>query len=240
VQIRDIDKVRLISKREEKGSYITAVKSLSIGDFSVGMAKALGSSNPLSDHAFAAGLHIFSREVSEGFFADKILLVEGVSDKAILEGMFLKLGADPYREGISIIQVDGKTKIDKPLFAFRKLGIPVYPVFDNDRTTKHCKDSEGRNRLIQTICECENIEAFPVGVLDKFACFDGNLERYLKDVLNDGYPKLIEEVCSAFQLTAKDAVKTPAVVSALLIKADSQGHKFSMIEEIVQKVRSLT
>jgi hypothetical protein len=94
--------------------------------------------------------------------------------------------------------------------------------------------------LIQTICGCDIIEEFPVGVLDNFACFDGNLERYLKDVLNDSYPKLIEEVCSTYQLTAKDAVKTPAVVSALFVKADSEGHKFSMIEEIVQKVRSLT
>lgn len=237
VQIRDIDKLRLIAKVSTENGYETTVRSLSMRQFSEGVARAKGASEALSDTAFSAGLHIFSREVSEGFFADKIVLVEGVSDKAILEGVFLKKGVDPYLEGISIIQVDGKTKIDKPLFAFKAFGIPVYPVFDNDRTKGACKDPIARNKILQTICGAADIVEFPVGVFDTFACFDGNLERYLRSQIGEDYPKILEEMASNFQLASGDITKTPAVVSAVLARAGILGYKLQMLDDIVQMIR---
>ncbi|KQS79265.1 hypothetical protein ASG25_11960 [Rhizobium sp. Leaf384] len=238
VRLRDIDKVRLISKRPVGDSYVTLVKALSIAQFSSGMAALVGSDIALSDEAFSAGLHIFSREVSEGFFADQIILVEGVSDKAILEGMFLHLGYDPYRDGISIIPVDGKTKLDKPLFAFRALGIPVYTVFDNDKSARTCKDSVKRNRVLQTICRSQNIEDFPVGVFSEFCCFDGNLESYVKSLLKEEYKAIIGEVSAAFEVSAREVVKTPAVVQAFLKTAIDRGHEFTMLSQLIKTVRS--
>lgn len=132
VSIKDISNIRIISKINTLEEVITQARSLSIENFSRGMASVVGAAKPLSNEAFAAGLHIFNREVSEGFLAEKIILVEGVSDRAILEAALLCQNSSAQKEGISIIEVGGKTKIDKPLYAFRSLGIPVHVVFDND------------------------------------------------------------------------------------------------------------
>jgi hypothetical protein len=242
VAMQQIDKVRIISKRNSVDGFSTIVRSLSLGEFSSGIAQAIGAQTPLSDEAFAATLHIFSREISEGFFADKILLVEGVSDKAIFEGLYLRSGSSAQREGVSIIEVGGKTKIDKPLYAFKRLGIPVYAVFDNDKTAKSCKDnaaSAKRNKLIQTICGQMELEEFPVGVFADFSCLDGNLEAYLKEEVREQYAGILDEVCTNFGIGARDAVKTPAAVSAFLALAYDRGHRFTVLEEVLERVRRL-
>ncbi|RFZ89285.1 DUF2813 domain-containing protein [Shinella sp. WSJ-2] len=239
VSIKEISNIRIISKRVGLEDVATHVKSLSISDFSSGMAAVIGAARPLSDEAFSAGLHIFNREVSEGFLAEKIILVEGVSDKAILEAALLLDNSSAHREGISIIEVGGKTKIDKPLFAFRALGIPVHVVFDNDSAAADQKASAKRNRNIQIICGVNDPEDFPVGVSDLYSCFDGNLESYLEATTGDRYHEFMIRVCDDFGLSRTDALKTPAVVSAFLLRARASDINFRVLDQIIDTARRM-
>jgi putative ATP-dependent endonuclease of OLD family len=239
VSIKEISNIRIISKKANLDGLITQVKSLSISDFSHGMAAVIGATKPLSNEAFSAGLHIFNREVSEGFLAEKIVLVEGVSDKAILEAALLCENSSAHREGISIIEVGGKTKIDKPLFAFRALGIPVHVVFDNDSAASDRKLSAKRNRNIQIICDATDTEDFPAGVFGSYSCFEGNLERYLESVTGDRYSEFMNRVCDDFGLNRADALKTPAVVSAFLVRAKASGINYEVLDRIIDTVRRM-
>jgi predicted ATP-dependent endonuclease of OLD family len=90
----------------------------------------------MTDAAFGAKLHIFTSDLSEGFFGKKVVLVEGRSDKALLKAALTLKERTATSEGLTIIPVGGKTVLDKPAFIFQTLKIPTYVIFDNDQKTK--------------------------------------------------------------------------------------------------------
>ena len=69
---------------------------------------------------------------SEMFFASKVLLVEGYTERLLFPLLFKAKGVDPNRLGISVIECQGKTKI--PLFAkiLASLEIPFFVMHDDD------------------------------------------------------------------------------------------------------------
>lgn len=81
---------------------------------------------------------MLSPAINEGFFAERIILVEGDGDKAYLE-MVARCCFQESLEahGIVVIAVGGKGNIIKPLRVFPEFGIPVYPVWDNDMGNAH-------------------------------------------------------------------------------------------------------
>jgi predicted ATPase len=75
----------------------------------------------------------FDHERSEMFFAQTVVLVEGQTERLSLPFIFRALGHDPDAEGISVVEVGGKSNLP---FAARLLGqleIPFAIVFDADR-----------------------------------------------------------------------------------------------------------
>lgn len=77
----------------------------------------------------------FDAERSELFLARAALLVEGQTEKLAFPFVFDALGADPDREGISIVACGGKSNI--PLFArvCRAAHVPFVAVYDRDAPT---------------------------------------------------------------------------------------------------------
>lgn len=70
--------------------------------------------------------------LSEGFFADVVLLVEGSTDRAVLAGAAARDASPLLLDGIFIGEAGGKTGLLLPYVIFEQLGIPVYVVSDND------------------------------------------------------------------------------------------------------------
>ncbi|MBX3598518.1 MAG: ATP-dependent endonuclease [Rhizobiaceae bacterium] len=239
IDIVDVDRIRVVSKCDENGEIGTRCMNLSIDDFTRDMASHLNV-QPMSINTFRAGLHIFSREISEGFFADKVILVEGVSDREILKAAYIRSGIDPLREGVAIIQCDGKTKIDKPLLAFKKLGIRVYPVFDNDRLGNNKEGAIRRNRLLQSIVGCRCIEDFPVVWSPILTSIDGNLECYLKTRIGtEEYGRIKQQICEHFGVGGNEACKSPAVVCGMLQAGIHKGFTFPLFDEIIKYVAAM-
>jgi len=69
---------------------------------------------------------------SEGFFADAVVLVEGDTDKAVLEELAQKLDKPFDAAGISVLHMSGKGNLRIPAIMLQKLGIPTYVVADGD------------------------------------------------------------------------------------------------------------
>jgi len=60
-------------------------------------------------------LHILGVELSEGFFANGVVLVEGRSDKAALSAVARLMEVHFEAEGIAILSAEGKGNLDRPL-----------------------------------------------------------------------------------------------------------------------------
>jgi hypothetical protein len=72
-------------------------------------------------------------DLAEAIFADAVVLVEGDTDKAILEGAASRKGQVPFeRLGISVAVANGKDGFLVPHAILSRLGIATLVVFDND------------------------------------------------------------------------------------------------------------
>lgn len=75
---------------------------------------------------------LLGTSVSEGLFADAVVLVEGEEDTGLVEGAAEAAGADLAALGIAVISVGGKDPLPLASEVFRALAVPVYVVFDTD------------------------------------------------------------------------------------------------------------
>ncbi len=84
-----------------------------------------------------------TQEILDGFFAKKIILVEGQTEQLALPVYLQKVGLDVTHEGIAIIPVIGKGNLAKWRRLFTAYKIPTYVIFDNDQTD----DENGVKRM---------------------------------------------------------------------------------------------
>ena len=75
--------------------------------------------------------HSTSR-ILNGFFANKIVLVEGTTEELALPLYLEKVGLDTLKEGIEVINVSGKGNLAKWWRLFTLYEIPTFVCFDND------------------------------------------------------------------------------------------------------------
>lgn len=187
-------------------------------------------------------LHIIDTELTEGFFAKAIVLVEGPSDKAAL---IAAAALDDRRfeaEGIAVLPVGGKDNLDKPWAIFTSLGIPTYVMWDSD-SSKTGKDAAKKaascNRLLQRLLSVpgEHVD-FPANVTDAFACFEDELECTLQAELGaEIYTGLLEKMVAHYDLPKRDdALKNPEVMSQVLREAATQGAKSQTLTTVVDRI----
>lgn len=82
-------------------------------------------------------------EFSEGFFADAVVLVEGQTDRIVLEAVATKLGSDLDRLGVTVLSVEGKGGLRVTRAILDALGIPTYVLADGDFGTAARKNYRG-------------------------------------------------------------------------------------------------
>lgn len=220
------------------------VSKLTISDCATGLAAFHDPPrSPMSDGSFAAKLHIFDAELSEGFFGQKVVLVEGASDKSILEAALKILDRSAMAEGITILSVGGKKVLDKPAHIFNSLGIPTYVIVDNDERTAKDKATEVYyNKFLQRVIGVPADEAvdWPVGVFDHWAAWDGNIEQYIIATCGpELYNRVKQQMMINFEVDSDDCVKSPAIAAAMLTAFAAQGIKFEELDKIIAKIDEL-
>ena len=127
-----LDGIRLIKKSNRGGRVESTVSSTSVSCV-MSALKSAGRILP-SKGAFEDALKVIMTPwLSEGFFANTVVLVEGETDYAAILGAARLLGHDFERSGISVIPCGGKPSMDRPMAIYRTLGVPVFAVWDGDR-----------------------------------------------------------------------------------------------------------
>ena len=117
VPLDRFEDICLVRKNEANGSQVLQAKGIQI--------------DPASKE-YLRLITEFDSQRSELFFASRVMLVEGYTEKIVFPLVFKALGIDVNKQSISIIECQGKPKI--PLYAriLNALGIPFIVVHDED------------------------------------------------------------------------------------------------------------
>jgi hypothetical protein len=176
--------------------------------------------------------------MSEGFFADVAVLVEGEGDRAAIVGIATAMGHDLESVGISVIPCMGKTNLDRPAVIFQRLGISVYLIWDSDEGGKEAKPADNQI-LLRLLGEPE--EDWPARVTRHFACFRNNLETTLREELGaHTFDTILQRVQGELGIPKRDqALKNPQVIQAVIKGVRAEGKSSPTMEAIVTNILAL-
>lgn len=175
--------------------------------------------------------HAYNRSRNEGFFAKKVLLVEGDTEEYSLPIYAAALGIDFDLLGISVIESGGKGPMDRLFRVFNELGIPVFMLFDYDENNKDPNIVEKSKELLELVGEPTDV---PTGFYcgKRAACFQANWEQTMAAEVTD-YPELEKQATQFLGKVAGKPIRarfiaraltnrTPPVVPASIEKAIQQ------------------
>jgi putative ATP-dependent endonuclease of the OLD family len=133
VDVRFFDEVRVLRRlKQHCGKWETHVWCLPIEHLIMDLKNRYG-----IDKTAESIKENFSRfydpAKNEGFFAKKVILVEGPTEENALPIYFNALKYDVDREQIAIINAGSVQHIDYLYIVFNELGIPCYVIFDGDK-----------------------------------------------------------------------------------------------------------
>ena len=177
--------------------------------------------------------------MSEGFFADVVVLVEGEDDRAAIIAAAASMEHNLESEGISVIPCMGKNNLDRPAAIFQKLDIPTYVVWDGDEGNKDASPEE--NRYLLRLLGQDEQDWPPTTVQDRFACFQKDLETTLSEEIGtERFDQLLHEVQERLAISRKDqALKNPMAIREVIDAAKRKGESSATLEGIVMKILAL-
>lgn len=137
-----------------------------------------------------------TQKANEGFFAKKIILVEGQSESLVLPYLFEKLNYDYIGKGVTIVRCGDKEELDRFYRLYTEFGIPCYMIFDGDRQNEGTEAEAGsiaKNRAILSL--------FGVGidfpnntVQEKYLGFERTFDQNLGLITNQKGLALFKQV----------------------------------------------
>lgn len=117
VRVHQPESVAIIRRTAERGTWASQTKLVEIAD---------------DDRKALRLMTEFDAQRNELFFARKVFLVEGATEKVVLPLAFRAQGYDINQLGISVIECGGKTKLPIFVRVVKALGIPYVALADHD------------------------------------------------------------------------------------------------------------
>jgi len=187
--------------------------------------------------------HAFNPMINEGFFADKVVIVEGPSEQYALPIYADAFGYNLDRNNISVVHSDGKGQMDRLLRVFNGFKIPTYLWFDGD---KNNEDKDVRDKTLELLellgDPVEKIEDVKTKISDRYAILEYKLEETLKDELVD-YEKLVQQAVKSLGPTGKP-LKHRFIANTLKRRIDNGESPEDVLPEtiikIVEKIKELS
>jgi putative ATP-dependent endonuclease of the OLD family len=242
VSIDRFDEVKIVRRIEMEGRNVKEVRCFSsnleaiVNDLEAAYEVRPGT---YSVTGLRGRLHIIGPEMSEGFFAEKVVLVEGVSDRAALMAAAQLNGVDLEAQNIALLCVDGKSKMDRPAAIFNRLNIPVYAIFDCD-VRQNDRSNIKANRAIQRLMGATVPVDAATCVSYHFACFEEDLEHQIKqDVGTNIFDIEVKSVQEKYSIQRDDVLKTPAAMLEVLLSMDKMGVRSTTLDCIVAAIVKL-
>jgi len=185
-----------------------------------------------------------TEETLAGFFARRIVLVEGSTEALALPVYLERVGLLAAKEGVAIIPVAGVGNLAKWWRLFRAYGIPVYVIFDNDAADGEDADGQRRSDVLSAIGLkadriTEIMQATEWIIEGDFSVFGLNFEESLRGFFGEEYAQLENEARSQFRLTGDRAKPLVARYVAEKIDLDHHPAVKERFEELAERVRGV-
>lgn len=185
----------------------------------------------------------FNPMINEGFFADKVVLVEGPSEQYSLPIYADTLGYDLDRNNVSVVHSDGKGQMDRLFRVFNGFKISTYLWFDGDKNNEEQSIRDKTLELLQLLGESiEKIEDIKTKVTDTYTILEYTLEETLKEELVD-YEKLVQQAAETLGPTGKP-LKHRFIANRLKRRVDNGESSEEILPKtiikIVKKIKGLS
>lgn len=226
-----------MSKSEASGTRVVQRSHHTLVDWCVshGIPRGQVSPDTIQDFYHASA----TNEIKAGFFAKRVVLVEGQTEALSLPVYLAAAGLDCSVEGVAVVPVGGKGNLPKWWRIFTAYEIPTYVVFDNDEA----EDADARRRrdLLATLNEADPDEVLKLEdfrVHHAYAVFGSNFEECLRDLFAE-YGNLERETKQFLRSGSKPLVAR-RVARHLVEQQDLDDPGWERFNELVQAVNSVT
>ncbi len=245
VDVEYFDEVCLVRKDiDEEGETTTTVKQLNIADF-IEDLKARWKIDATEESIRERFRNAFSPRRNEGFFAKKVIIVEGETEEYALPIYGDALGYNFDSNGISVISVGGKNELDRLFRIFNEFAIPSYIIFDADKGKDRDGNSKKQTKRLLEIFN-EPVDDYPpTNAKDRYTVFQIDFETTLKEE-QTLYTRFEND--AKRELGLKDdegkGMRARLVAKKLINKGLAENDKAKYIpltiKKIVEKIKSLS
>jgi predicted ATP-dependent endonuclease of OLD family len=242
IDIDHFDQVRMCRKIRRSGEDLpgeTAIKAFSRASAAATLARLTGGRpENFTAASFAArAAPILTTIVSEGFFAQVAVIVEGESDVAALWQIQKQLNLGWDELGVVLLPVDGKNNIASVAVTFQGFEIPTFLIFDGDLPRAR---NPATNQLLLRLANQEPVDYPPTSVGRTHGVFEDRVESTIAAELGADYARLRQSACQARSYGDSDeALKNSHVMADLVRRAYSEGRAIPTLERMAIAITDL-
>ncbi len=192
-------------------------------------------------HAYPVMTHL----VNEGFFANAVVITEGLTEVAAITAVSNLLNRDWLSKGIAVISAEGKNKIDRSVVIFSGFCIPNYFVFDGDNkydteTSSNRNQTIKENAILLRLANADVVEFPDTTISNRYTCFEDDFESYCLSEIGDLFYELRDKIAIEYGYNQpSNGIKNFEVVTDLIAEIYSRGLNLPVIESIIENVESL-
>jgi len=183
--------------------------------------------------------HAYNPRRNEGFFASRIILVEGPTEEyslPIYADALLNCAFDP--QGISIVECGGKGSMDRLFRIFNELKIPCFILFDYDKGNSNEEIIKTSKELLALTGQIQEAPSSLL-VADGVACFPSKWEADLKSEIADAD---ILEAAARKELGLNNDTGKPLIARYIARKLTSRSPSVvpPSLKKIIEKAVAVT
>ena len=243
VDISHFDQICIMRREKRDGSYESYPTQVSMSTMIEDLEARKKGVDATEEGIREHYSHAFNPMINEGFFADKVVIVEGPSEQYALPIYADAFGYNLDRNTISVVHSDGKGQMDRLLRAFNGFKIPTYLWFDGDKNSDKRNVRDKTLELLELLGDpVEKIEDVETKVSDRYAILEYNFEETLKDELGD-YEDLVQQAGETLGPIGKP-LKHRFVANRLKQRVDNGESPEEVLPKtiikIVQKIKELS
>jgi putative ATP-dependent endonuclease of OLD family len=237
------DEIRLVRKDNASGNCF--VTSTDFNRFCERIGKATGKKPEKGPVGRAKLMAAMRPEPSELFFCRRLVLVEGIADRAyILSALHLSDEWEGMRRaGLHIIPTDNKSSILELLIIAQELTIPCFVVFDADGDVKEIyKHHHERDNRALFIALDITSDPFPKEVLwgDCHVVWPKNIEAEIRECFKPDDFSRIENAARASIDPGARLKKNPVLISEFMSLAWAENKRPKILLQLIEHLKQFS
>lgn len=242
VDIAYFDDICIMRLDKEDGNHQSYPTQLQISDL-IEDLKARKGVDGTEEGMRELHFHAFNEMINEGFFASKVIIVEGDSEKYALPIYADAYGYNFDRNNIAIVHSHGKGPMDRIYRIFNGLGIPTYLIFDGDKNNSKKEIIEKTEELLDLLgTPITDINDLETTVSHNYAVFEEYLEKTLETEI-DEYDDFCKEAGERIKPMEKP-LRNKFIANELMRKIDNGESNVDVLPntilEIIDQIKEVS